>query len=155
MPVNPWTLFFIFSFLLFLIVPASGVNPQGESLLSWKRSLNGSPQALSNWDATDETPCGWFGISCNFNNEVEELNLRYVDLLGNVPSNFSSLMSLKKLVLSGTNLTGSIPKEMGKLRELTCLDLMRLATCSSLRSSISIQTGFRDRYRLKLGTSQA
>ncbi|KAF3437479.1 hypothetical protein FNV43_RR20232 [Rhamnella rubrinervis] len=102
---------------------AFSVNPQGQALLSWRQSLNGSIDALSNWDPSDETPCGWFGVTCNFNKQVVELNLRYVDLPGGVPANFTSLLSLNKLVLAGTNLTGSIPKEIGILTNLVVLDL--------------------------------
>ncbi|KAK2645215.1 hypothetical protein Ddye_020410 [Dipteronia dyeriana] len=65
----------------------------------------------------------WYGIVCNSNNEVEIFELTYVDLLGNVPSNFTSLLSLKRLVLIGTNLTGLIPKEIVSLTQLKYLDL--------------------------------
>ncbi|CAM8922132.1 unnamed protein product [Rhodiola kirilowii] len=101
------------------------VNSPGEALLSWKATLNNgmSIQALENWNPVDGTPCKWFGITCNQNNEVVELELKDVDLLGMVPVNFTSLLSLNKLVLSGTNLTGSINKEIGMLAELYHLDL--------------------------------
>ncbi|XP_050223385.1 leucine-rich repeat receptor-like serine/threonine-protein kinase RGI4 [Mercurialis annua] len=122
MPVNPWTLFFLL--LFHFSVPALSVNPQGQTLLSWNYSFHGMPQVLNNWVASDETPCSWYGVACNFNNEVVSLELRFVDLFGQVPTNFSSLSSLNKLVLSGTNLTGSIPKQIAEeLPQLTYLDL--------------------------------
>ncbi|KAK9090363.1 hypothetical protein Sjap_023540 [Stephania japonica] len=131
MPVQPTVtcpLFFFFFIFLFTLsisfTSSTAVNVQGEALLSWKRTLRGSDDSLSNWDGSDATPCVWFGVSCNSNFEVAELNLRYVDLLGSVPSDFTSLnSSLTKLVLSGTNLTGSIPKSIGSLGELVHLDL--------------------------------
>lgn len=142
MPVNPWTLstsLGCFSFLI-LVMPylrsASAVNPQGQALLSWKTSLNGSLEALSDWNPADETPCWWFGVACNSNNEIVELSLRYVDLLGYVPSNLSSLRSLQKVVLPGTNLTGSIPKEIGSLPELTYLDLSDNALTGAIPSEL-------------------
>ncbi|KAK6148333.1 hypothetical protein DH2020_019245 [Rehmannia glutinosa] len=123
MPVNPWP-FFFYSLLLFFLPPVFPLNPQGQTLLSWKKTLNGSLEQLNNWDPIDENPCLWFGVFCNFKNEVVELNLHDMDLLGNIPSNLSSLKSsLNKLVLSGTNLTGTIPEEIGYLRELKTLDL--------------------------------
>ncbi|KAK9113685.1 hypothetical protein Syun_020482 [Stephania yunnanensis] len=133
MPVQPTLitcpLFIIiiifFTLSLSLIRSSSAVNVQGEALLSWKRTWRGSVvESLSNWDGSDATPCDWFGISCDSNYEVVEVNLRYVDLLGYVPSDFTSLnSSLTKLVLSGTNLTGSIPRSIGSLTELVRLDL--------------------------------
>lgn len=129
MPVYyPWTLYsLILSFVVVIIIlfphTPYAVNPQGEALLSWKRNWKGSDDGLSNWSPNDETPCKWFGVSCNSNNQVVGLDLRYVDLLGHVPTNFTSLLSLNRLVLSGTNLTGSIPKEIASLNQLNYLDL--------------------------------
>ncbi|PNT01088.2 hypothetical protein POPTR_015G080800v4 [Populus trichocarpa] len=143
MPVNPWT-FFSFLFLSSTLVSlfpftASALNQQGETLLSWKRSLNGSPEGLDNWDSSNETPCGWFGITCNLNNEVVSLEFRYVDLFGKLPSNFTSLFSLNKLILSGTNLTGSIPKEIGTaLPRLTHLDLSDNALTGEIPSELCV-----------------
>ncbi|KAF6157427.1 hypothetical protein GIB67_004365 [Kingdonia uniflora] len=124
MPIQTWKNFFSFILILSLYTSSRALNEQGESLLSWKRTLNGSVDVLNDWNPSNETPCSWFGISCNLNNEVVELNLRYVDLLGHVPSNVTALRSLKTLVLSGMNLTGSVPKELGiSLVELVYLDL--------------------------------
>lgn len=127
-------LFFSFSILLHA---SSAVNPQGQALLSWKTSLKGSAEdTLRDWDSSHDTPCKWFGVSCNSNNQVVELNLKYVDLLGNVPTNFNSLGSFKTLVLSGTNLTGLIPKEIGGLQELVHLDLSDNALTGEIPSEI-------------------
>nr|XP_027126683.1 LRR receptor-like serine/threonine-protein kinase isoform X2 [Coffea arabica] len=136
MPGNIWLLFFLFISVFHLTKQAFAVNQQGEALLSWKRSLNGPLQALSNWDSTDGTPCGWFGITCNFNKEVTEVSLQNMDLFGNVPNNFSSLLSLNKLVLFGTNLSGSIPKEIGSLQELRLLVLSENALTGGLPGEI-------------------
>lgn len=141
MPVNPWTLFSFpilsfFSLLILFPLKASSVNQQGQALLWWKGSLKEEPKALSNWDGRNETPCGWFGITCDSDSLVVELNLRYVDLFGPLPSNFSSLTSLNKLVLTGTNLTGSIPKEIGVLQDLSYLDLSDNALTGEIPSEL-------------------
>ena len=139
MPLNPWnTLFSFLTIILPLLNPfvVFAVNPQGEALLSWKQSLNGPTEALSNWDPTDETPCGWFGITCNINKEVVELELTYLDLNGTVPTNLTSLVSLTKVALYGTNLTGPIPKQIATLHELNYLDLSFNALTGEIPSEI-------------------
>ncbi|KAK6934646.1 Leucine-rich repeat [Dillenia turbinata] len=120
----------IFSFTLLLAINSlfffsSGLSleEQGQALLTWKNCLNSSTDVLSSWNSADSSPCRWFGIVCNSNGEVEEINLRSRDLQGPLPSNFQSLESLKSLVLSSTNLTGTIPKEFGEYHELVHIDI--------------------------------
>ncbi|KAM0932851.1 putative protein kinase RLK-Pelle-LRR-XI-1 family [Dioscorea sansibarensis] len=112
-----------FTLILFLSKHVSAIDNQGAALLDWKRTLNGSLEALSDWNPNDPTPCQWSGVSCNAENEVMELTLQYMDLFGRVPSNLTSLSVLTKLVLSGTNLTGLIPPQLGDLPRLIHLDL--------------------------------
>ncbi|XP_048445427.1 LRR receptor-like serine/threonine-protein kinase RGI3 [Pyrus x bretschneideri] len=142
MPVHPWTTLLSSSLFMLLLLSfslaASALNPQGRALLSWKQSLNGSvsTSALGNWDPNDEAPCGWFGVTCNSNGQVVELNLKYLDLLGQLPCNFTSLSTITKLTLSGTNLTGSIPKQISTLRDLTVLDLSDNALTGEIPTEI-------------------
>ena len=104
--------------------------------------------ALYNWNPSDETPCGWFGITCNINKEVVELELRYLNLYGTVPTNLTSLVPLTKIVLSDTNLKGSIPKQIATLHDLNYLDLsdnvltgeIPSEICNLLKKSTSTST---------------
>ncbi|THU52986.1 hypothetical protein C4D60_Mb10t09690 [Musa balbisiana] len=138
--VSAWRVCCCFLFFQLLLSPvllswdALAIDPQAEALLSWKQSLNrnnhhnnGSSRnigVLSDWNPNDPNPCRWYGITCDAIGRVVELNLQYVDLLGGVPTNLSALaISLSMLVLSGTNLTGPIPPQLGDLPLLTHLDL--------------------------------
>ncbi|PKI63182.1 hypothetical protein CRG98_016367, partial [Punica granatum] len=40
------------------------LTPDGIALLEFKSTLNDTKNILSNWQALDDSPCGWTGISC-------------------------------------------------------------------------------------------
>jgi hypothetical protein len=42
-----------------------GLNEEGQLLLNWKQgSLQDPDNSLSNWNASDATPCFWNGVNC-------------------------------------------------------------------------------------------
>ncbi|KAJ6980632.1 LRR receptor-like serine/threonine-protein kinase [Populus alba x Populus x berolinensis] len=119
----------IFSFTLLLSINSLffpscySIDEQGQALLAWKNSLNTSTDVLNSWNPLDSSPCKWFGVHCNSDGNIIEMNLKSVDLQGPLPSNFQPLKSLKSLILSSTNLTGAIPEAFGDYLELTLIDL--------------------------------
>ncbi|GLJ11531.1 hypothetical protein SUGI_0169990 [Cryptomeria japonica] len=124
--------------LILCLVAILGVargDPQAQSLLSWRETLNGS--GLITWDAREQGPCGWIGISCSPLGEVVDINLQSMELMGSVPSQLGALTSLQSLVLSETNLSGSIPREIGDYSALIVLDLSR----NRLTGSIPLEIG--------------
>ncbi|KAJ1290113.1 hypothetical protein BS78_02G217900 [Paspalum vaginatum] len=119
--------------LLLLVSPSHCVNEQGQALLRWKGTLRPASGALASWRAADANPCRWTGVSCNARGDVAGLSIASVDLQGPLPANLQPLAaSLKTLVLSGTNLTGTIPKELGGYGELTTLDLSKNQLTSAI-----------------------
>ncbi|KAG6383039.1 hypothetical protein SASPL_157222 [Salvia splendens] len=133
MPVFRWPLLLL---LLAFFSPVSSLNPQGQALLAWRRTFNASVDALRGWSPDHATPCSWFGISCNSKNEVVAINLKYIDLLGNVLSDFTPLRTLNELVLCGTNLSGPIPPTVGELQQLKLLDLSDNSLTGKIPDSI-------------------
>ncbi|KAK3008686.1 hypothetical protein RJ639_015235 [Escallonia herrerae] len=107
----------------FLFFSCYSIDVQGQALLTWKNSLNGSTDALKSWNSSDHSPCNWFGIHCNSKGEAIKLTLKSVDLQGSLPSNFQALKSLNTLILSSTNLTGQIPIQLGDYRQLNLIDI--------------------------------
>ncbi|KAG8084914.1 hypothetical protein GUJ93_ZPchr0010g9673 [Zizania palustris] len=105
------------------------VDEQGAALLAWKATLRGGGGgggALEDWKAGDASPCRWTGVSCNADGGITELRLEFVDLFGGVPANLIAMgATLRRLVLTGANLTGPIPPELGKLPALAHLDLSK------------------------------
>ncbi len=75
----------------------------------------------TNWLETD-SPCDWFGVTCEDGNVVS-LNLRENNLTGSIPPEIGSLVNLNILNLMMNTLTGSIPMEIGNLTNLTELYL--------------------------------
>ncbi|XP_075494368.1 LRR receptor-like serine/threonine-protein kinase RGI3 [Primulina tabacum] len=114
--------FYSFTVILFF-TSCSAINEQGQALLTWKKGLNDSVNALADWSASDRSPCTWYGIHCNSDDDVVKIILQAVDLQGPLPSNFQPLKLLNTLVLSSTNLTGTIPKEFGDYLELVTIDI--------------------------------
>ncbi|XP_047156213.1 leucine-rich repeat receptor-like serine/threonine-protein kinase RGI4 [Vigna umbellata] len=118
-----FTLLLSLNSLLFFPCCCYSLDEQGQTLIAWKNNLNITSDVLPSWNPSASSPCNWFGVYCNSQGEVVEINLKSVNLQGSLPSNFQPLRSLKFLILSSTNLTGRIPKEIGDYLELTFVDL--------------------------------
>ena len=91
-----------------------------ESLLELYHSTNGAQwKNNEGWNVTN-TPCSWYGVSCE-NGGVTEIRLTYNQLTGAIPD-FSALPKLQKLELYNNQLTGAIP-DFSALPKLEKLDL--------------------------------
>ncbi|XP_037457065.1 LRR receptor-like serine/threonine-protein kinase [Triticum dicoccoides] len=116
----------------------AAVDEQGAALLAWKATLRNGVGALADWKAADASPCRWTGVTCNADGGITELSLQFVDLLGGVPANLAGAVggTLTRLVLTGTNLTGPIPPELGALPVLAHLDLSNNALTGSIPAGL-------------------
>ena len=70
---------------------------EAEALLEWKVSLDNQSQSLlSSW--AGDSPCNWFGISCDKSGSVINISLPHSSLRGTLNSlRFSSLPNLIEL----------------------------------------------------------
>ncbi|PSS35890.1 Receptor-like protein kinase [Actinidia chinensis var. chinensis] len=86
---------------------------------------------------SDSDPCNSTYIKCSLQGIVSEINVQSVPLERPLSLNFSSLQYLSKLIIVGTNLTGTIPNEIGDCHSLTVIDL----SSNSLVGSIPLSIG--------------
>ncbi|KAJ0021360.1 hypothetical protein Pint_32492 [Pistacia integerrima] len=92
----------------------------GLALLRFRERLVRDPfGALSKWDdsGTDIDPCSWFGVECS-NGKVVFLNLRDLCLGGTLAPELGKLPKLKSIILRNNSFFGTIPKEIGELKDL-------------------------------------
>jgi len=96
---------------------------EAEALLEWKVSLDNQSQSLlSSW--AGDSPCNWFGISCDQSASVTNISLSNSSLRGTLNSlRFSSFPNLIELTLSYNSLYGYVPSHIGILSNLSTLDL--------------------------------
>uniref|UniRef100_A0A5B6YKW3 Protein kinase domain-containing protein n=1 Tax=Davidia involucrata TaxID=16924 RepID=A0A5B6YKW3_DAVIN len=120
----------IFLFLYFQNLNFSfSLSSDGLSLLSLKSAIDaGGGSAFADWNENDATPCRWTGISCM--NITGFADLRVVgiavsgkNLRGYIPSELGTLAYLRRLNLHGNNLYGSIPVQLFNATSLHSLFL--------------------------------
>ncbi|KAI3850048.1 hypothetical protein MKX03_024923 [Papaver bracteatum] len=105
------------------------VEEEVDALLKWKSSLiNQNHSLLSSWKvnstASTTSPCKWYGINCNREGRVDEVNIAGLGLQGTLHKfNFSSFSNFVSLDLSSNELFGTIPSRISILSKLTHLDL--------------------------------
>ncbi|KAL3688995.1 hypothetical protein R1sor_015304 [Riccia sorocarpa] len=100
-----------------------GLSPDGKTLLDVKSSLIDRAGILSSWDASDESPCGWYGVACLADGlSVNSLNLSYNNLSGTISPSIGKLSQLEHLDVAYNNFSGTFPKELGNCSELSYVD---------------------------------
>lgn len=166
-PLNCINLWFEMGSLVLLVllvcsscVVVCSLNPEGSALLLFKQSVYRDPEgSLGNWNASDESPCSWNGVTCKEGKvvsvsipkkrlygllpsalgslpDLRHVNLRNNKFFGSLPLELFRAGGLQSLVLYGNSLSGSLPNEIGKLGYLQTLDLSQNMLNGSIPTSI-------------------
>ena len=103
---------------------ANSVDNQKTALQNFYTSTGGS-NWLNNKSWLKGDPCvdEWYGVCCNDDGMVIELNLPSNLLVGQLPQFISSFSALQALRLSGNYLTGVIPTDLFLMKTMEVIDL--------------------------------
>ncbi|KAL8133569.1 hypothetical protein AgCh_008870 [Apium graveolens] len=98
-------------------------NSEGDALYALRRSVKDPDNVLQSWDPNLVSPCTWFHVTCNQDNQVTRLDLGNSNLSGHLVPDLGKLEHLQYLELYKNNIGGTIPAELGNLKNLISLDL--------------------------------
>ncbi|VVB18220.1 unnamed protein product [Arabis nemorensis] len=132
--------FFIITVLPFLLCEHSlALNTDGVILLSFRYSIVDDPlSVLRSWRFQDDDPCSWRGVTCDESSRhVTVLSLPSSNLTGTLPSDLGSLSSLQRLDLSNNSINGSFPVSLLNGTELRFLDL----SCNHISGKLPARFG--------------
>ncbi|PHT52701.1 hypothetical protein CQW23_07163 [Capsicum baccatum] len=112
-------------FFTFSISAILSLNSDGLSLLALKYAISFDPsEFVSSWSELDSSPCHWNGITCDDHSQkVTSISLSGKNLTGYIPSEIGALSSLSILSLSYNNFSKSIPIHLFNATSLHSLDL--------------------------------
>ena len=106
-----------------MTVTSGTVNQDRAALVTLYNATNGPNWSNSNNWLTDAPLEEWYGVTLDASGRVRELELSGNDLTGEIPPELGNLTDLLFLNIHADNLTGEIPPELGNLTNLQYLGL--------------------------------
>uniref|UniRef100_M1AML1 non-specific serine/threonine protein kinase n=1 Tax=Solanum tuberosum TaxID=4113 RepID=M1AML1_SOLTU len=100
------------------LLSPKGVNFEVQALMAIKVALKDPHGVLDNWDSTSVDPCSWAMVTCSSESLVIGLLLQNNNITGPIPKEIGRLSKLQTLDLSDNFFTGDIPVSLGHLSDL-------------------------------------
>ncbi|XP_024392526.1 uncharacterized protein [Physcomitrium patens] len=106
------------------LVASDPLPEEGLALLAMKSSFADPQNHLENWKLNGTaTPCLWTGITCSNASSVVGLNLSNMNLTGTLPADLGRLKNLVNISLDLNNFTGVLPAEIVTLLMLQYVNI--------------------------------
>ncbi|URE12753.1 inactive leucine-rich repeat receptor-like protein kinase [Musa troglodytarum] len=127
-----WCLFTVIFWVVHIIHVARrcpALSSDGVSLLAFKAAVSDDPWAfLAGWTEEDEDPCRWPGVSCVnvtgfIHPRVVGVSVSGKNLSGYIPPELGALLFLRRLNLHGNRLSGNVPPQLFNASSLRSLFL--------------------------------
>lgn len=112
-PCRPLPCYVLLAILTAYVLVVAAVSSDGEALLAFKVGLDDPTGILNSWNGADPYPCLWYGVTCNEDLKVQRLLLQGTQLSGSISPVLRNLTELRTLVLSRNNFSGPLPTELG------------------------------------------
>ncbi|KAJ6683353.1 hypothetical protein OIU85_007077 [Salix viminalis] len=132
-------MFFYCSVLfLSLLFTAHSLNQDGLFLQRVKLGLSDPAHSLSSWNERDDTPCNWYGITCdNSTHRVSSVDLSSSELMGPFPNFLCRLPFLTSINLMNNSINSSLTDDIATCQNLESLDLSANLLVGSIPASLS------------------
>ncbi|KAM7530112.1 hypothetical protein LguiB_033522 [Lonicera macranthoides] len=131
---KPTFLSLLFSFSLFILTSSTS---ESDNLLAFKASIEDPMNSLSTWSNTTSTHyCNWTGITCT-SSLVSSLNLKTLNLSGEISPSICQLQNLKSLNLADNLFNQPIPLHLSKCDSLESLNLSNNLIWGTILGQIS------------------
>ena len=106
-------------------VPAPAAAPSADraALVALYNAMDGGNWRIDRHWLSEEPIDRWYGVTADRNGRITDLDLSGNELSGEIPGELGSLSNLVELDLSRNRLSGAIPPELGNLSNLEWLDL--------------------------------
>ncbi|CAK7322692.1 unnamed protein product [Dovyalis caffra] len=131
---------FFYLFLIFLSLPLTShsLNQDGLFLQRVKLGLSDPTNALSSWNDRDDTPCKWYGVTCDQStHRVNSVDLSNSELAGPFPYFLCRLPFLKSINLANNLINSSLTADIATCQNVEVLDLSDNLLVGSVPESLS------------------